>query len=184
LTAAIAVFERPFYFLRHGETESNARAVIGGSTDVDLTPLGREQAAEAARALVGTRITHVYSSPLTRARDTATPIAAALRLTVTVVDELAERNWGVLEGQPRALRMRGDTPEGAETPQAFMERALRGLARVQGDAPLIVAHSGTFRVLCRTLEVFETEAPVANALPLRFTKLPQGWRIEPLGPAL
>ena len=177
----IPLVERPFYFRRHGETETNARGLIGGSQDVELTVLGRDQARQAAGAFASTRITHVYSSPLKRALDTATPIAAALHLPVTVIDELAERNWGVLEGQPRALRTRGVTPEGAETPQAFVDRVLKGLARVSGDAPLIVAHSGTFRVLCRTLEIVEAEAPVTNALPLYFVPLTQGgWRIEPV----
>ena len=182
MSTAIALFGRPFYFLRHGETESNARGIIGGSLDVDLTPLGREQAVRAAAALSSSHITHVYSSPLKRALRTATPIGEALHLPVSVVDELAERNWGVLEGQPRAERRRGETPEGAETPQVFMERVMKGLARVEGEAPLIVAHSGTFRVLCRTLSIVEAETPVTNALPLRFVPLDAGgWKIEPAG---
>ena len=182
MSKAIPLFARPFYFLRHGETESNAQGLIGGSQDVELTPLGRDQARQAAGVLASTHVTQVYSSPLRRARDTANPIAQMLKLAVTVVDELAERNWGVLEGQPRALRTRGMTPEGAETPQIFVARTLKGLRRVDGEAPLVVAHSGTFRVLCRTLEIVEAEAPVTNALPLRFVPLGEraGWRIEPV----
>ena len=180
MTPAIALFERAFYFLRHGETESNARGIIGGSLDVELTAAGRVQAMQAARALATRTISDVYSSPLRRAFDTAVPIGEALGLPVTVIDELAERNWGVLEGQPRSIRVRGVTPEGAETFQAFLERVLCGLGRVHGDAPLIVAHSGVFRVLCRTLDIVETEAPVTNALPIHFVPLAAGWRIEPV----
>jgi hypothetical protein len=45
--------------------------------------------------------------------------------------------------------------------------------------PLIVAHSGVFRVLCRTLDIVETESPVANAMPLRFVPLADGgWKME------
>ena len=36
----ISVFGRPFYFLRHGETETNAAGLLTGSLDVDLTPRG------------------------------------------------------------------------------------------------------------------------------------------------
>ena len=47
--------------------------------------------------------------------------------------------------------------------------------------PLIVAHSGTFRVLCRTLGVEEPEEQVANCRPVRFTppaKTGREWTLE------
>ena len=176
----IALFSRAFYFLRHGETELNARQLVAGSLDTELTALGQEQALHAAALLADEPITAVYASPLKRARDTATPIAGMLRLPVVVIPELAERNWGALEGQPRASRMRGMTPEGAESPQAFTKRVLAGLSRVEGEVPLIVGHSGIFRVLCRTVEIVETEAPVMNAVPVRFQPVPEGgWKLEP-----
>lgn len=176
------MFRRPFYYLRHGETESNANRTIAGSLDVDLTPLGREQALAAAAVLANEPITAVYSSPLRRARDTATPIAEILRLPVLIVPEIAERNWGELEGKPRGTRMKGKTPEGGERVEDFMQRVLTGLTRIDGAVPLLVAHSGVFRVLCRTLEIVETEGPVSNALPLRFVPLADGgWKLEDVG---
>lgn len=179
--AAVRMFTRPFYYLRHGETEANAARTIAGSLDVDLTALGREQARAAAQALVAEPITAIYTSPLKRARETAEPIAEALGLPLNVIDEIAERNWGELEGQPRGMRKRGMTPAGGETPQAFMARVLKGLARVEGEAPLIVAHSGIYRVLCRTLHLDEPEAPVTNAQPLYVTPLESGgWKVEPV----
>ena len=174
-----ALFARPFYYLRHGETEANANRTIAGSLDVDLTPLGREQAQIAARALAREPITAVYSSPLRRARETAEPIAAALGLPVTLVDEIAERNWGELEGRPRDTRILGKHPAGSESVQDFSVRVLAGLARIDSASPLIVAHSGVFRVLCHTLKIVQTEGPVANALPLRFVPLAAGgWKLE------
>jgi probable phosphoglycerate mutase len=173
------MFERPFYYVRHGETETNAYRLVAGSLDVDLTALGREQAQAAAAMLVGEPITHIYSSPLKRARHTAQPIAAALKLPVTVLAEIAERNWGDLEGKPRGSRRKGIMPNGAETTEAFIERVLSGFALIDSEMPLVVAHSGVFRVLCRTLQIAESEAPVANAIPLRF--VPQtrgGWKLE------
>jgi probable phosphoglycerate mutase len=177
----IALFRRPFYFLRHGETETNVQHLVAGSIDTALTATGRQQALEAARVLANEPITAVYSSPLRRARETATPIAERLRLSVIVVPELAERAWGVLEGQPRGSRVRGITPEGAETVSAFAERILCAFAQIDTEAPLIVGHSGVFRVLCRTLGVAEDEAPVANALPLRFERLRETtWHVKQL----
>ena len=176
----IPMFTRPFYYLRHGETESNAAGTIAGSLDVELTALGREQARLAAKALAGAPITAIYASPLRRARETAQPIAEALGLPVTILEEIAERNWGDLEGMPRHTQVIGVKPPGAETPERFMQRVLSGFARIDSELPLIVAHSGVFRVLCRTLNIVETEGPVANALPLHFVPLAEGgWKLEP-----
>jgi probable phosphoglycerate mutase len=175
------MFTRPFYYLRHGETEANVRHVIAGSLDVDLTPLGREQAHAAALAFAAVHITAVYSSPLRRARETAEPVAQALKLQVTIVAEIAERNWGDLEGKPRGTFLRGSTPQGGESTKDFMQRVLAGFSRIETEVPLVVAHSGIFRVLCRTLEIVEPERPVTNAWPLRFLPSPEGaWRMEPL----
>ena len=162
------LFAGPFYFVRHGETESNVLGIVAGSTDVPLTQRGRMQALAAAQTLRTAGITAVYSSSLARARDTADCIASALALPVTVIPELAERNWGELEGRPRDERRRGMVPAGADTPQQFLQRVLRGLRKIGGGTPLVVAHSGVFRVLSRLLGVAETAAPVTNAQPVRF----------------
>ncbi|MBX9810162.1 MAG: histidine phosphatase family protein [Burkholderiales bacterium] len=182
---AIPLLRHPFYFVRHGETESNLRGTVAGTTDVPLTERGHLQAGAAADILKPLGITAVYASALRRARDTAGHIAAALVLPVTVIPELGERNWGELEGKPGELRMRGMTPPGAETPEQFSRRVLRALAKIDADgAPLIVAHSGVFRVLCRTLGIAEPEAPVANCQPVRFVppddKQRAAWRFEVL----
>ena len=181
MSNAIALFQRPFYFLRHGETETNAQRLVAGSLDTELTPVGRQQALDAAAILAKEPISAVYSSPLRRARDTAIPVAERLELQVIIIAELAERSWGVLEGQPRGSRMRGVTPKGAESSRAFAQRILCALAKIESETPLIVGHSGVFRVLCRTLAIVETEAPIANALPLRFEPLQdKGWKLTQL----
>jgi 2,3-bisphosphoglycerate-dependent phosphoglycerate mutase len=175
----IKLFTRAFYYLRHGETETNAYRIVAGSLDVDLTEMGREQARAAAKMLASEPITGIYCSPLKRARHTAEPIAEALNLPVTVIPEIAERKWGDLEGKPRGSRRKGIMPSGAESTEAFTERVLCGFSRIEADVPLVVAHSGVFRVLCRTLDIVEAEAPVANAIPLRFVPLGKGeWKLE------
>lgn len=182
MSNTIPLLQRPFYFLRHGETEMNADRLVAGSLDTDLTELGRRQALAAASVLAKHPITGVYSSPLRRALHTAEPIAERLKLPVVVIAQIAERNWGMLEGQPRGSRMRGVTPDGAETTEEFTRRVLAGFSKIDAAVPLIVGHSGVFRVICRTLNVVETEAPVTNALPLRFEPLPAGgWKLEAAG---
>eukprot|EP00986_Skeletonema_menzelii_P008801 scaffold3832_cov149-Skeletonema_menzelii.AAC.3 len=59
------------YVLRHGQTDANANEIEQGSADFSrLTDLGKEQASNAYQALVDTRVTSIYTSPLTRARQT------------------------------------------------------------------------------------------------------------------
>jgi len=119
-----------------------------------------------------------------RTRDTAQAIADALGLPVTPIAALNERNWGDLEGKPRAARVRGLTPAGAETPQQYMERTAAGLAGIPAaGVPLVVAHSGTYRVLCRLLDHAHGTEPITNCHPVRFTPPDGGagkWRVEML----
>ncbi|WP_207630317.1 histidine phosphatase family protein [Paracoccus xiamenensis] len=137
-----------FLFLRHGQTESNAQELIIGSTDLPLNQTGHEQARQAADFLRGTALAQIISSPLLRARQTAEAAAEALQLPVTVLDGLAERNWGAWEGLPRTALRRDETPPGGESPQAFQARTFAAFAGIDLAVPtLIVAHSGTDRVL-------------------------------------
>ena len=178
----IPVFRQSFYFLRHGESTANLARIVGGALDVELTARGHEQARQAVDKVSPLGITAIYSSALRRARDTAAPIARALALPVTEIAELGERHWGVMQGRPLASRVRGEIPEGAETTAQFTQRVLQGFARIApGGNPLVVAHSGVFRVLCRTLGIVESETPVTNAHPVRLTPPDQArnvWRIE------
>jgi broad specificity phosphatase PhoE len=182
----MALFRGPFYFLRHGQTETNRLGLIAGMRDVELNATGRREALAAAEALRERGIGAIYSSPLGRARHTAQCVADALGLPVTLIAELAERNWGELEGRPRELRRLEATPPGGEGPQEFARRTLAGLQKIPGEPlPLIVAHSGTYRVLCRSLGIPTLEpVPVLNCAPLRFTPPSEGgagWTVAPLG---
>lgn len=177
-----ALLAGSFIFLRHGETENNRLGLVAGASDVPLNATGQAQARAAAQRLTAGGIDAIWSSPLRRARDTADCVAQALGLPVLVVPELAERNWGELEGRPRELRQRGVTPPGGESLEAFSARTLRGLQQIAPSRlPLIVAHSGTFRVLSDWLGLPPQTAPVANSLPLRLSPWPGGrWSCRPL----
>ena len=62
---------RAFWFLRHGETDWNARNLSQGNTDIPLNEVGRAQAVNAAKLLRTRGIRSIVSSPLSRAHDTA-----------------------------------------------------------------------------------------------------------------
>jgi probable phosphoglycerate mutase len=108
--------------VRHGESVANARGLLLGRTDAELTETGRAQAV-AARALVYGPVAEVRSSPLRRARDTAELLA--LGPPVVVDEQWVEVDYGEFEAQPlsdvpaevwqRWQRDRDFRPEGGET---------------------------------------------------------------------
>lgn len=82
-------------FLRHGQSEFNLIFTQTrrdpGIIDPRLTPLGHEQARQAAATLAGRDIRRVIVSPYKRALQTAAPVAQALGLPLTVTPTVRER---------------------------------------------------------------------------------------------
>ena len=64
------------YMMRHGETVWNAENRILGSTDIPLNERGREQARVAAEKLKDTHFDMIYTSLLSRAKETGLAVAA------------------------------------------------------------------------------------------------------------
>ena len=158
----------PFYFIRHGETDWNREQRYMGSTDIPLNALGREQAARAALALKDEPITHIVTSPLLRAAETASIIGEILQTAVTIIDGLQELNHGGIEGQPidgaQLLFERwhqGEVSEGAETVQQFDARILEATKRalVLPGPVLIVSHGGVYYAMRRILQASPPEHP-------------------------
>ena len=67
---------------RHGNTPWNKDKIFRGSKDIPLDDLGREEAWAVAEWLKDETIHAVYTSPLSRARDTAMAIARHHNLEV------------------------------------------------------------------------------------------------------
>lgn len=86
--------------IRHGETTTSGRCYAGRS-DVPLTQHGQEQAARLAHELASDSVTHLLVSPLSRAIDTARPLARVCGLVPLVSPALVEIDFGVLEGQQK-----------------------------------------------------------------------------------
>lgn len=84
--------------VRHGETPWNLDGRLQGSTDVDLSEKGREQARLVGRRLSTTAIDLAYSSNQSRARETAEIILEGRDVPLHAIPELRERSHGVFEG--------------------------------------------------------------------------------------
>ncbi|WP_285463671.1 histidine phosphatase family protein [Agromyces sp. NBRC 114283] len=154
--------------VRHGETDWNRERRIQGLTDIPLNDTGRQQAAATAEALRDESWDAIYASPLSRAAETASIMAAGLGLAEPVhVPELVERRHGALEGlDPEgraALEASAATIEGLEPRSAVIERssaALLALAeRHPGGRVLAVAHGGVIHSLILHLSDWTLPAP-------------------------
>jgi len=176
----------PFWFLRHGETDYNAKGLSQGALDISLNETGRAQAALAGPQLAGRGIVAIVSSPMQRTRETTAIVNEVLRLPVTYEPELREVVFGGMEGKP-LLPWFNDwlagtyTPDGAETFAALTIRVRQALTRVlaQPGPLLIVAHGGVFRAI-RTLLGVPEAGFTANAQPLLCEPVGKTWRITGL----
>lgn len=150
---------RYLYFVRHGQTVWNAENKICGATDIELTPLGREQAAETGHEILRQKITAdgILYSPLRRAADTAACIADITGIPARPEPRLTEQCFGRFESTPR------DGKEFAEAKKQFVyrfgggESMLRLAQRIydlldelrddKDKTYILVAHNGIARMV-------------------------------------
>ncbi len=153
--------------LRHGQTELSVQRRYSGRGNPELTALGREQAANAARYLASRGgIAAVISSPLGRAKQTAAAAADALGVPLTVDDDLIETDFGKWEGLTFSEASERDpqlhaqwlsdtsvTPPEGESFDAVHHRVRRArnriIAEYGGATVLVVSHVTPIKTLLR-----------------------------------
>ncbi len=178
------------YLARHGETNDNREPIrVQGFTDTPLNERGRRQAAELARRVEPLGIRSLWCSDLSRARETAEIVGAALRLPVQLDCRLREANRGDWEGQ-RFIDIARHQPElyaawlragehfrfpGGESLAEQRDRVMAALTDIRSSSELpvlVVCHGGTIRVVLATrdprgLDAFHTfEVPNVSLVTL------------------
>lgn len=135
--------------VRHGQSTWNAERRIQGQLDPPLSALGLAQAARVAERLAKERWDVLYSSDLSRARQTAEAIAAATGLEIRLDPTLREQGQGKREGlladEAKLLYPDPNAPEvGRETAEALQARAVQAYHRIRdahpGERVIVVAH--------------------------------------------
>lgn len=86
------------YLIRHGETEWNATSKVQGTTDTKLNEKGLIQAEQVAKRLADENITAIYTSSLTRAKQTAERISQKLNIEATELHNFREICLGPWQG--------------------------------------------------------------------------------------
>lgn len=159
------------YLVRHGETDWNAAHRIQGSTDIPLNETGRRQARATGDLMARRSWSAIYTSPLVRASETASIIAAAVGLPEpTPVPQLVERNYGEAEGLTGAEIDRlfpGETPvPGRETREEVIARVLPALLTLaeahRGESIIVVGHGGVIRSVLYSLDPERWHGPITN----------------------
>ena len=150
---------------RHGETNDNREPIrVQGFRDTPLNEVGREQARELAERVAGDGFRSLWSSDLTRARDTALTVGARIGLEPRLDPRLREANRGRWEGR-LFVEIEQDEPElyaawrragaefrfpGGESLTEQLHRVMAALDDVcaAGELPaLVVCHGGSIRVV-------------------------------------
>ncbi|KQV53621.1 phosphoglycerate mutase [Pelomonas sp. Root1217] len=163
--------------IRHGETAWNRATRIQGHTDIPLSPLGLAQAQRLADALADEPLAAIYSSDLSRARQTAEAVAGAQGLAIHFDAALRERAFGRFEGlsweeidrgyPDDAARWRRREPDfavgGGESLTVFSARCVAAVRRAAsahpGQSIALVAHGGVLDCLYRAATQSALDAP-------------------------
>ena len=156
------------HFLRHGEVENPNKILYGRLPGYHLSTVGEQMAKAAAQSVADRDITHVVSSPLERARQTAAPIAEQFGLDVEIDERLIEtsnyfegKRVGVGDGalrDPRNWWVLRD-PFGPSWGESYVKIAQRMTAALhaareaaEGHEALCVSHQLPIWTLRRHLE--------------------------------
>lgn len=155
------------WLIRHGETDWNAVQRIQGRTDIPLNATGEQQAQCVAEYFSQHTIHAVYSSDLSRAIQTASPLANRLGIEVRQNAAFAERDFGIFQGLTSdeiakahptdydrwQSREPAFAPAGGESLsrfQARVEAAIKGLVqRHSGESIAVVTHGGFLDMVYR-----------------------------------
>lgn len=169
--------------IRHGETQWNAQARIQGHRDIALSARGQRQAQVLARFLAGAAIDAVFASDLSRASQTAQPLARTLGLPLQLDARLRERGFGLFEGSTYAeaeanwpneyaIWRRRDPAHalpGGESYLAARVRVLHCLEQIArghaGQTVAVVTHGGVLDIVYRTALGIAWETPRSHLLP-------------------
>jgi len=160
--------------IRHGETLWNKEGRIQGTSDIELSPVGIEQARHLALSLKDQHICSIHASPLKRALKTAEIINEFHRKKIQTHPGLMEMDQGDFEGfsfkelmacekeflnkwiaNPASVQM----PNG-ESLAELQERAWREVETIinQEENALVVAHNFTIAaIMCRVRKISLTE---------------------------
>lgn len=92
------------YIMRHGKTDWNVEFRLQGRTDIPLNTEGIQMAHDAAKKHADIHFDICYSSPLTRAQQTAKILLENRNVPIITDNRLIEMSFGEFEGKKDAFK--------------------------------------------------------------------------------
>ena len=157
------------FLVRHGATAQTAEDRFSGAEGVELSDDGRAEAQRLGERLRGEGISAVFSSPLSRAMETARIISKGWSVAPVPVDglrEIAHGHWEGLQRKEVEEKFAAEysmweqdpfacAPAGGESGVEVLARALPALLKIvdehAGSKVLVVSHKATIRLLLCSL---------------------------------
>lgn len=151
--------------IRHGESCTNRLKQFAGQMDIPLNDLGILQAKETARFVTSNyKVDKIYSSDLSRAYNTALPIAEILGMEITTYKELRELFVGKWQGMTfdevekvypgqRSMWLNDIdfVPDGGETKRGLATRGMNIVTKIarenDGKTIAVGTHGGLIRAV-------------------------------------
>jgi len=151
--------------VRHGECEGNIKGMFRGRTDFPLNERGLIQARDLAQELKKFPLKHIYTSPLSRAKQTAEAISRKCGVKINIeeqfnnielgnwegrfkkeIAELYPQEWELWVNNPEKLRMKG-----METLYDVQKRSKSCLdslvSQHNGEVLVVVSHRAVLKPL-------------------------------------
>jgi len=152
--------------VRHGQSKANLEEIFVGHTDATLSDKGKIQAEKTAEFVVSNyNVEKIYSSDLSRAYETAKPIAEKLGKEIIADKNLREIYGGEWEGIPFAdmpkkhpeeckiwlFDIGNATCPGGESVKELQKRAGEAIEKIakenEGKTVVVATHATVVRVL-------------------------------------
>jgi broad specificity phosphatase PhoE len=182
-----------YYLIRHGETEANRTHIMAGHLDVHLSQIGRSQAERTGQELAGTRLDAVFSSDLSRARETAEAIMQYQQCNLILDNRLRDLHGGIFQGKPlkqlkdwwenQQDRFTSIIPNGESSEMVF-QRACRSFDDICSWYPntniAIVAHQAVIRYILQSalgIDVKKRDFEIHNCSISILSGSPKEWTL-------
>jgi len=167
-----------FIFVRHGQTDANAKHYLQGQSDGLLNEVGLAQAQEIGNHLKPVFIEKIYCSDKKRAQATAQAIADEKAMPITTEARLQEWNCGDWDLMPvvdfmklieeQGIDVSAFEPPNGESASQLRQRATEVLSEIyaqsKGKSVLIVSHGDFIRNMIGSL--MQIEAGVARNIQI------------------
>ncbi|SDW15386.1 histidine phosphatase family protein [Paenibacillus sp. CF384] len=178
-----------FGLIRHGETDWNTEGRAQGQSDIALNDTGRLQAHTLAERLRNESWDVIFSSDLSRAKETADIVAKLMGLTVLTDSRLREMYKGEMEGTTLKERIQkwGEQWErlapGLESEDSIVSRGTSFIAEAaetyKGKNILVFSHGVLIgSTLKHFIPSIDTKVHIVNTSVTTITRSGSKWECE------